>query len=99
VVVSRLRRGLNPLTTPGKDHLSHRLVALGYTHREAVLICYLISAALGVLAVFVTQASLVEGYVVGAAAAGVGVVALLRLEQVAFPGKEAHGTFLRRKAP
>ena len=29
VVVSRLRRGLNPLTTPGKDHVSHRLVALG----------------------------------------------------------------------
>jgi UDP-GlcNAc:undecaprenyl-phosphate GlcNAc-1-phosphate transferase len=47
VIVSRLRRGLNPLTTPGKDHVSHRLVALGYTRREAVLICYLICAALG----------------------------------------------------
>ena len=29
VTVSRLRRGLNPLTTPGRDHLSHRLVAQG----------------------------------------------------------------------
>ena len=31
VVISRLRRGLNPLTAPGKDHTSHRLVMLGLT--------------------------------------------------------------------
>ena len=99
VIVSRLRRGFNPLTTPGKDHLSHRLVAQGFTPREAVLICYLITAGLGVLAIFVTQASLVEGYVVGTVVAGVALAALLRLERVEFPGKGAHGTFLRRKAP
>ena len=29
VTISRLRRGVNPLTTPGKDHLSHRLVKRG----------------------------------------------------------------------
>ncbi len=29
VFISRLRRGKNPLTTPGKDHLSHRLVRAG----------------------------------------------------------------------
>jgi UDP-GlcNAc:undecaprenyl-phosphate/decaprenyl-phosphate GlcNAc-1-phosphate transferase len=99
VIVSRLRRGFNPLTTPGKDHLSHRLVALGHTPREAVLICYLISAGLGVLAIFVTQASLVEGYVVGTAVAVAAAVALVRLERVEYPGKESRGTFLRRKAP
>jgi UDP-GlcNAc:undecaprenyl-phosphate/decaprenyl-phosphate GlcNAc-1-phosphate transferase len=99
VIVSRLRRGLNPLTTPGKDHLSHRLVALGHTPREAVLICYLFSAGLGVLAIFVTQASLVEGYVVGTAVAVAAAVALVRLERVEFPGKGIRGTFLRRKAP
>lgn len=99
VIVSRLRRGLNPLTTPGKDHLSHRLVALGHTPREAVLICYLVSAGLGVLAIFVTQASLVEGYVVGTAVAVAAAVALVRLERVEFPGKGIRGTFLRRKAP
>ncbi|MGQ9625950.1 MAG: MraY family glycosyltransferase [Anaerolineae bacterium] len=80
VVLSRLRRGLNPLTTPGKDHLSHRLVALGMTHREAVLSLYLISCALGVIAIFLTQASLVEAYVVGGAVALGGLWALWQLE-------------------
>jgi UDP-GlcNAc:undecaprenyl-phosphate GlcNAc-1-phosphate transferase len=99
VSVSRLRRGLNPLTTPGKDHVSHRLVAMGYTRREAVLICYLICAGLGVVALFVTQASIIEGYVVGGVMAAVGLWGLWRLERVAFPGKEMRGRFLStRKA-
>jgi UDP-GlcNAc:undecaprenyl-phosphate GlcNAc-1-phosphate transferase len=97
VVISRLRRGLNPLTTPGKDHVSHRLVAMGYTRREAVLICYLICAALGVVALFITQASLIEGYVVGAVVALVGLWLLWRMERVDFPGKEVRGNFLNGK--
>jgi len=100
VIISRLRRGLNPLTTPGKDHVSHRLVALGYTRREAVLVCYLIAAGLGTIALFVTQATIFEGYIVGASVAIAGVVALWRLEQVDFPGKERRGNLIprRRKA-
>jgi len=94
VIISRLRRGFNPLTTPGKDHVSHRLVAMGHTRREAVLICYLICAALGILALFITQASLIEGYVVGGAVA-LSLVGLWKLEQVDFIGKELRGTFLR----
>jgi UDP-GlcNAc:undecaprenyl-phosphate GlcNAc-1-phosphate transferase len=97
VIVSRLRRGHNPLTTPGKDHVSNRLVALGYTRREAVLICYLICAGLGVIALFVTQASILEGYIVAGIMALVGVVVLVRLERVDYPGKENRGDFLRRK--
>lgn len=80
VVVSRLRRGLNPLTTPGKDHTSHRLVAAGFTAREAVMIHYLAAGAFGVLAIFITQASVLEGYVVGIAAALISLFALIRLE-------------------
>ncbi len=57
VTVSRLRRGLNPLTTPGKDHLSHRLVAWGMSPREAVLALYLASGAFGVLGMFLMQAT------------------------------------------
>jgi UDP-GlcNAc:undecaprenyl-phosphate GlcNAc-1-phosphate transferase len=95
VIVSRLRRRLNPLTTPGKDHVSHRLVALGYTRREAVLTCYLICAGLGIVALFITQAGIVEGYVVGGAVALTGVWALWRLEQVDFPGKEVRGNFMK----
>jgi len=95
VIISRLRRGFNPLTTPGKDHVSHRLVAMGGTRREAVLICYLICAGLGILALFVTQASLIEGYVVGGAAALAGIWGLWNMEQVDYPGKELRGTLLR----
>lgn len=97
VIVSRLRRGYNPLTTPGKDHVSHRLVALGYTRREAVLICYLICAGLGIIALFITQASIPEGYIVGGIMVLVGLAALARLERIDFPGKQARGGFLRRK--
>ncbi len=95
VVISRLRRGLNPLTTPGRDHVSHRLVAMGYTRREAVLISYLICAGLGVVALFVTEASIVEGYVVGGIVALVAALALWRLEHVGFSGKDKQGSFLR----
>ena len=97
VVLSRLRRNLNPLTTPGRDHVSHRLVAMGYTRREAVLICYLICAGLGVVALFVTQAGIIQGYVVGGSVALVALWALWRLERVDFPGKEVRGEFLRWK--
>jgi UDP-GlcNAc:undecaprenyl-phosphate GlcNAc-1-phosphate transferase len=97
VIVSRLRRGFNPLTTPGKDHVSHRLVTMGYTRREAVLICYLICAGLGVIALYITQASVLEGYIIGGIVALVGAAWLWRLEQVDFPGKAVHGDFIRRK--
>jgi UDP-GlcNAc:undecaprenyl-phosphate GlcNAc-1-phosphate transferase len=99
VIISRLRRNLNPLTSPGKDHVSHRLVAMGYTRREAVLICYLICAGLGVIALFITQASLLEGYIVGGIVALAAVVGLWRLEQVDFPGKGIRGAFLVRGRP
>jgi UDP-GlcNAc:undecaprenyl-phosphate GlcNAc-1-phosphate transferase len=82
VVISRLRRGLNPLTTPGKDHVSHRLVLMGATKREAVLMLYLVCCALGVVAMFLTQASIPEGYAVGALLLLFGLYALWRLEQV-----------------
>jgi UDP-GlcNAc:undecaprenyl-phosphate/decaprenyl-phosphate GlcNAc-1-phosphate transferase len=82
VSLSRLRQGLNPLTTPGKDHISHRLVLLGLSRREAVLVLYLVCAALGVLAMYLTQATVSEGYIVGGAVMLVSLYALVRLEQV-----------------
>lgn len=66
VVMSRLRRGKNPLTTPGKDHISHRLARMTHSKREAVLICYLLSGAVGLVAVFLTQANRLEARAVGA---------------------------------
>ena len=82
VIVSRLRRHLNPLTTPGKDHLSHRLARLTGSTREAVLICYIIGFLAGTLATFITQASVVEGYAVGIAVVVTGIFGIWKMEQI-----------------
>jgi UDP-GlcNAc:undecaprenyl-phosphate GlcNAc-1-phosphate transferase len=82
VTISRLRRGLNPLTTPGKDHVSHRLVKMGYTQREAVLILYLAGCALGVVSMYLTQASIREGYVLGGVVVAAGLVLLVQMERI-----------------
>lgn len=81
VFMSRLRRGLNPLTTPGKDHVSHRLVAMNMTQREAVLTLYLVAGAFGLAAIFVTQASILEGYIAGGVVAIAALYALWYLER------------------
>lgn len=80
VVVSRVRRGMSPATA-GRDHTSHRLVRLGFTQRETVLILYLISGVLGMMALYVTQATIQAGYIVGALAAGVGLIAIWWLDR------------------
>lgn len=80
VIVSRSRRRVNPLTTAGKDHLSHRLVAMGFSQREAVLMLYLIAGAFGMTALFITGADFVEGYAIAIAAAILGLAAIWRLE-------------------
>ncbi len=80
VFISRLRRGQNPLTTPGKDHTSHRLVALGFTTREAVMIHYLISGVFGLAALLVTQASVAEGYLISGVTGLAGLYGIWRLE-------------------
>lgn len=67
VSISRLRRGKNPLTTPGKDHISHRLAFLTGSRREAVLLCYLIAGAVGVSSIFIIRATWVEATVIGVA--------------------------------
>jgi UDP-GlcNAc:undecaprenyl-phosphate GlcNAc-1-phosphate transferase len=81
VVISRLRRGVNPFTTAGKDHTSHRLVRRGLTQREAVFALYLVGCAFGLLAIFIMQASIAEGYQVGGAVLVAAVYALWRLER------------------
>jgi len=76
-----LRRGKNPLTTPGKDHISHRLAGRTGSQREAVLMCYLIAGASGLSSIFVTQATVIEGYIVGGMVFVAGIVLLWRMER------------------
>jgi UDP-GlcNAc:undecaprenyl-phosphate GlcNAc-1-phosphate transferase len=81
VVFSRIRRGLSP-ASPGKDHTSHRLVRMGFTQREAVMLLYLISGMLGMVAVFGTQADLVEAYLLGGSVFLAGLWGIWRMERV-----------------
>ncbi len=81
VTISRIRRGVSP-NTAGKDHTSHRLVALGFSQREAVLILYLFAGIFGLIALFVTQATVWEGYGIGTAVALVALYAIYKLIQV-----------------
>lgn len=81
VVISRLRRGVSPLQG-GKDHLSHRLVRLGWTNREAVMALYLVCGALGMIASLLVQASIAEAYTVAVILVVFGGIALVRLERI-----------------
>lgn len=82
VFFSRLRRGLNPATTPGIDHTSHRLVRLGYTRREAVMGLYLIGGILGLIALLIVESERLAAYSILILVAIAGLIALWRLEQV-----------------
>ena len=46
-----------PIFKPDKGHLHHRLLSLGFTQRQAVLLMYVISALLGLSAVALTEVS------------------------------------------
>ena len=87
VFVSRIRRRVNPFTTAGKDHTSHRLVAMGFTRREAVLILYMVCVVFGMIALFLTRASVLEAYGIAGVVAVLALIALVRLEFVQ-PAKE-----------
>lgn len=71
VVISRLRRGRNPLTSPGKDHVSHRINNHGFTRRETVMILYLVCGALGITAIIASVANIAANVMI--------VVALLTI--------------------
>ena len=82
VIVSRLRRGHNPFTTAGKDHLSHRLVLRGNTRREAVLSIYLLGCAFGIVAVYITRATVLEGMLIAGVIGLFCVFVIWRMEQL-----------------
>ncbi|MBN1920373.1 MAG: undecaprenyl/decaprenyl-phosphate alpha-N-acetylglucosaminyl 1-phosphate transferase [Anaerolineae bacterium] len=84
VTISRLRRRLNPMTTPGTDHSSHRLTYAGLTRREAVLVLYLVGFFLGLVALFVMRASVFEGYLMGGLAIVSACYGLWRMEHPPF---------------
>lgn len=50
VIIKRLLAGTNPLSTPGKDHLHHRLLAQGFSQRHSAVILWGVTLAAGIIA-------------------------------------------------
>lgn len=57
VVVSRLKRGISPFQG-GKDHLSHRLINLHLSKRQAVVFLWVLSAGFSLSAILISQVPL-----------------------------------------
>lgn len=51
VMVQRISEGRSPFS-PDKNHIHHKLLALGFGHHEAVMVIYVLQAALFLLAYF-----------------------------------------------
>ena len=61
-IIRRRMSGV-PIFQPDKGHLHHRLLALGMTQKQAVLIMYFVSMILGIVALFVANVSYQTGIV------------------------------------
>jgi UDP-GlcNAc:undecaprenyl-phosphate GlcNAc-1-phosphate transferase len=81
VMLTRIRAGRSPFSADS-NHLHHRLLALGFAHREAVLLIYLMQVALVLLAYFLRFESDSEVFIAFCVFAAVVVGLLRRANQV-----------------
>ncbi len=79
VFISRWRRGVS-FFQGGTDHTNHRLARLGLPPLSVALTVSLISGALGLVAIFITQASIMEAYLIVGALVLVAAYAVWCLE-------------------
>jgi len=84
VTISRSRRGLLPFTTPGKDHMAHRLANLGLGQRGAVLAVYVLGAISGGAAILVSSLSSREAAITAVVAVIVVLAGVLYLERAPY---------------
>ena len=55
-IIRRIVHG-KPLTAPDKYHLHHCLIRLGFTHRQSVVLIYLLSALFSLAAIIFTRST------------------------------------------
>ena len=81
-ILRRIRRG-RPVYAPDKEHIHHRLLEIGHTHRQAVLLMYLWSALLASSALAITfiQSRALTGILLGGVAAVLIGTALPRMRR------------------
>jgi UDP-GlcNAc:undecaprenyl-phosphate GlcNAc-1-phosphate transferase len=81
VMLTRIRAGRSPFSADS-NHLHHRLLALGFAHREAVLLIYMMQVALVLLAYFLRFESDSEVFIAFCAFAAFVLGLLRRATQV-----------------
>jgi UDP-GlcNAc:undecaprenyl-phosphate/decaprenyl-phosphate GlcNAc-1-phosphate transferase len=77
-VIRRTARGKHPFE-PDRQHIHHRLLAVGLSQRQVTLTLYAVSALLTVLAIFMSNASRAGALTVLVVVGAAGVVALRQL--------------------
>ena len=75
VMVQRIAEGRSPFS-PDKNHIHHKLLAMGFGHHEAVMLIYVIQGALFVMAYFMRYESdlLILGFVTAFFLLGLGIL-------------------------
>ncbi len=81
VTISRLLNGRSPFRG-GRDHISHRLVYIGFPLRWAVGSMYLATASLGVVALVISRVDLTSAYLLGGLVGLLAIIAGLVLSRV-----------------
>lgn len=84
VSLSRLRRGLVPFASPGKDHTAHRLRNLGLGPRGAVVAMYGMGCVGGGLALLVDHWPVIYAYALAGVVAIAALAAVAALESAPF---------------
>ena len=77
IIVRRLAAGRSPFT-PDRGHIHHRLLDLGLSHRQTVLLIYAICAALGALALGLSGSGQLYAFLLFFVVSGLGLFALTR---------------------
>lgn len=91
----RAMRG-QPMFRADKDHIHHRLLAVGLSHRQAVLVLYGFCVVLGAIALVLTYANSVQAALLLLALAIMGVVLLRTLGYMRAGGISASAADRRR---
>jgi UDP-GlcNAc:undecaprenyl-phosphate GlcNAc-1-phosphate transferase len=75
VMVQRIAEGRSPFS-PDKNHIHHKLLAMGFGHHEAVMLIYVVQGALFVIAYFMRYESdlLILGFVTAFFLLGLGIL-------------------------
>lgn len=88
ITISRIRRGLIPFTSPGKDHTAHRLANLGLGQRGAVLVLCALGGLFGLLALLVSRLFVWQAYSVVCVVTLGALLAIAGLERTPYERQE-----------